>query len=128
MIIEESVVVTEPFDEVLAKVKAALAESGFGVLTEIDVQATLKEKLDKTVPRNVIIGACNPNLASQALDAEPKIGVLLPCNVVVRDGDNGVIVEALDPGLMASLTGNEDLSPISDEARRLLGDALERLT
>lgn len=128
MIIEECVVLTEPFDEVLDKVKAALAESGFGVLTEIDVQATLKAKLDKTVPRNVIIGACNPNLASRALDAEPKIGVLLPCNVVVRDGDNGVIVEALDPGLMASLTDNEDLSPISDEARRLLGDALERLT
>ncbi len=127
MIIEEAIVVSGPFDEVLAKVKSAFASVGFGVLTEIDLQATLQEKIGKTIPRHVIVGACNPNLAGRALDAEPKIGVLLPCNVVVRETDTGVTVEALDPGLMSSLTGNQEMVPISDEARRLVGDALALL-
>ena len=127
MIIEESVILSEPFDEALAKVKAALAAVGFGVLTEIDLQATMQEKIDKSIPQHVILGACNPNLAGQALDADPTIGVLLPCNVVVREADDGVTVEALDPGLMSSLTGKEELGPVSDEARRLLGEALTQL-
>ena len=108
-------------------VKAALAAVGFGVLTEIDLQATMQEKIDKSIPQHVILGACNPNLAGQALDADPTIGVLLPCNVVVREADDGVTVEALDPGLMSSLTGKEELGPVSDEARRLLGEALTQL-
>ena len=127
MIIEESVILSEPFDEALAKVKAALAAVGFGVLTEIDLQATMQEKIDKSIPQHVILGACNPNLAGQALDADPTIGVLLPCNVVVREADDGVTVEALDPGLMSSLTGKEELGPVSDEARQLLGEALTQL-
>ena len=127
MIIEESVILSEPFDEALAKVKAALAAVGFGVLTEIDLQATMQEKIDKSIPQHVILGACNPNLAGQALDADPTIGVLLPCNVVVREADGGVTVEALDPGLMSSLTGKEELGPVSDEARQLLGEALTQL-
>ncbi len=127
MIIEETVILSEPFDEALAKVKAALKAVGFGVLTEIDLQATLQEKIDKSIPQHVILGACNPNLAGQALDADPTIGVLLPCNVVVRQADDGVTVEALDPGLMSSLTGKEELGPVSDEARRLLGEALTQL-
>ena len=127
MIIEETVILSEPFDEALAKVQAALAAVGFGVLTEIDLQATMQEKIDKSIPQHVILGACNPNLAGQALDADPTIGVLLPCNVVVREADDGVTVEALDPGLMSSLTGKEELGPVSDEARRLLGEALTQL-
>ena len=127
MIIEEAVVLSEPFDEALTRVKSALAAVGFGVLTEIDLQATLLEKIDKRIPRHVILGACNPNLAGRALDADPMIGVMLPCNVVVRETDSDVTVEALDPGLMSSLTGNEELGPVADEARRLLGDALSRL-
>ena len=127
MIIEETVILSEPFDEALAKVKAALKAVGFGVLTEIDLQATMQEKIDKSIPQHVILGACNPNLAGQALDADPTIGVLLPCNVVVREADDGVTVEALDPGLMSSLTGKEELGPVSDEARRLLGEALTQL-
>ena len=127
MIIEETVILSEPFDEALTKVKTALAAVGFGVLTEIDLQATLQEKIDKSIPQHVILGACNPNLAGQALDADPTIGVLLPCNVVVREADDGVTVEALDPGLMSSLTGKEELGPVSDEARRLLGEALTQL-
>ena len=127
MIIEESVILSEPFDEALAKVKAALAAVGFGVLTEIDLQATMQEKIDKSIPQHVLLGACNPYLAGQALDADPTIGVLLPCNVVVREADGGVTVEALDPGLMSSLTGKEELGPVSAEARQLLGEALTQL-
>ena len=87
MVFEESVVLDLPFDEALVRTKEAFAAQGFGVLTEIDVQATLKAKVDKDMGRYVIVGACNPGLAAQALDAEPLIGVLLPCNVVVRETD-----------------------------------------
>ena len=128
MILEESVLVTEPFDEVLPKVKALLADEGFGTLTEIDVQATLRAKLGKEMARYVIIGACNPNLASQALDAEPQIGALLPCNVVVREVEGGIIGEAMDPGVMAKLVDREAIHKGADEARRLIGNALSRLS
>lgn len=128
MILEESVLVTGPFDEVLPRVKALLAEEGFGTLTEIDVQATLRAKLGKEMGRYVIVGACNPNLASQALDAEPQIGALLPCNVVVREAEGGVLVEAMDPGVMATLVDREAIHKVADEARRLIGDALSKLS
>ena len=128
MVFEESVVLSQPFDEALADVKEALAAEGFGTLTEIDVQATLKEKVGKEMARFVILGACNPRLASRALDVEPQIGVLLPCNVVVREIAGGVLVEALDPGLMATLVGRQEIRPIADEARQVLGDALGRLS
>lgn len=127
MIIDEDVVLSKPFDVALAKVKASLAAVGFGVLTEIDLQSTLQEKIDKSIPRHVILGACNPKLAGRAIDADPTIGVMLPCNVVVRETANGVAVEALDPGLMSSLTGAEELGPIGDEARQLIGEALSQL-
>ncbi len=127
MIFEESVELTVPFEEALAHVKASFAEEGFGTLTEIDVQATLKEKIGKQVDRYVIVGACNPNLASRALDLEPQIGVLLPCNVVIREVPGGVLVEAMDPGVMATLTGREQIRPLADEARRLVGNALNRV-
>jgi uncharacterized protein (DUF302 family) len=109
-------------------VKAAFGAVGFGTLTEIDMQNTLKVKIDKDIDRHVIIGVCNPNLASRALEAEPQIGVLLPCNVVVRQSGDDVIVEAMDPGLMASMTGNDDMAPIAAEARTLVNNALGRLT
>lgn len=127
MVFEESVALNVPFDDALGQVKSTFAASGFGTLTEIDVQATLKEKLGKQIARYVILGTCNPNLASRALEAEPQIGVLLPCNVVVRETDEGVLVEAMDPGVMANLVTREDIGPIADEARRLVGDALSRL-
>jgi uncharacterized protein (DUF302 family) len=127
MIFEETVVLDLPFDEALARTKEAFAAEGFGTLTEIDVQATLFEKIGKEMDAYVIVGACNPELASRALDAEPQIGVLLPCNVVVRQVGDAVVVEAMDPGLMATIVGTESIRPIADEARRLVSNALERL-
>jgi uncharacterized protein (DUF302 family) len=128
MVFEETVVLSLPFDEAVAATKAALADQGFGVLTEIDMQQTLKAKLDKDMDRYLILGACNPKLASAALDLEPNVGVLLPCNVVVREIAGGKVqIDALDPGLMASMTGTDDLGPVAEEARRLVGNALAAL-
>ncbi len=127
MVFEESVVLNVEFAEALAATKAALAAHGFGVLTEIDMQQTLKAKVDKDMDAYVILGACNPKLASAALDIEPHVGVLLPCNVVVRQVGNAVQIDALDPGLMVSMTSRDELAPIAAEARRLLGEALASL-
>lgn len=113
------------FDEAVQRTRDALADQGFGVLTEIDVQATLKKKLDQDMPPYLILGACNPQLASQALELEPGIGLLLPCNVVVRrDGDN-TLVQALDPQVMVSLPGRPELQGVADEAAKRLSAALE---
>jgi uncharacterized protein (DUF302 family) len=128
MIFEEVVALDKPFGEAVDMVKQALAAEGFGTLTEIDMQKTLKAKIDKDIDPYVIIGACNPSLASRALEIEPQIGVLLPCNVVVRQAGDRVLVEALDPNLMASVTGNEHMQPIADFARTLINNALARLT
>jgi uncharacterized protein (DUF302 family) len=127
MVYEEVVVLSVPFDEALARVKSAFAAEGFGTLTEIDLQATLRDKVGKEMGRYVIVGACNPQLASRALDAEPRIGVLLPCNVVVRESDGDVVVEAMDPGLISVISEQSALQPLADEARRLVGDALARI-
>jgi len=98
MVFEETVVLDGPFDDVLAATKVALADQGFGVLTEIDMQHTLRSKIDKVIDRYVILGACNPGLAGAALDIEPQVGALLPCNVVVQQADDGrVEVSAVDP-------------------------------
>lgn len=127
MVFEEAVLLSLPFTEALTKVKEAFAAQGFGTLTEIDMAATLHAKLGKEMSPYVIVGACNPRLASQALDAEPQMGVLLPCNVVVRETDAGVLVEAMDPGIMATLTDREAIRPIAAEARELIGNALNSL-
>jgi uncharacterized protein (DUF302 family) len=127
MVYEETVVLDMPFAEAVEAVKVAFAESGFGTLTEIDLQQTLHAKVGKEMGRYVIIGACNPKLASAALDAEPLIGVLLPCNVVVREVEGRVYVDAMDPGLMASMTGSAELEPIAAEARQLVNEALRNV-
>ena len=114
-----------PFDAALERTTAALAAEGFGVLTEIDVQATLKKKLDLDRPRQRILGACNPPFAAKALDAEPSIGLLMPCNVVVREDDEGrVHVEMLDPIALFELTGRADVEPPTHEVRTRLDRAL----
>lgn len=115
--------------EARERVEAALAEQGFGVLTEIDVAATLKNKIGKDIAPQVILGACNPVLADRALTAESSIGLLLPCNVVLRSiGERRTIVEALDPAVMVTFTGNTDLEPVATEARAKLTAALETLS
>lgn len=112
------------FDQVVEQVSAALMAEGFGVLTDIDVAATLKKKLDRDLPPYRILGACNPPLASQAIDADPGVGALMPCNVVVREDENATVqVEFLDPN-----TYNvEALKPIMDEARARLQRVMESL-
>ena len=117
-----------PYDEAIRRVKDVFKGRGFGTLTEIDVTATLREKLGAEIEPYLIIGACNPRLAQRALDAEREIGVLLPCNVVVRQADGGgVTVDAFDPSIMASVPGNPELGPIAEEASRLVGEALAEL-
>lgn len=106
------------------KIREALAEEGFGILTEIDVAATLKDKLDLDVAPYRILGACNPQLAHQALSVEQDIGLLLPCNVVIYESGSGSIIQVLDPDLMADLTGNPELQVIADDARGRLERAL----
>ena len=124
MVYEETVVLDLPFGDAVEAVKLAFAECGFGTLTEIDLQQTLHAKIGKEMGRYVVIGACNPKLAGAALDVEPLVGVLLPCNVVVREVGAQVYVDAMDPGLMATLTGKEALEPIAAEARQLVNEAL----
>jgi len=116
------------FDQALAKVTAELQKEGFGVLTEIDVAATLKKKLDHTIPPYRILGACNPAFAKRALTAEPSIGLLLPCNVVVRqDAAGAVQVEFLDPGMMGQMTDNADVGPVGIEVREKLQRVMRAL-
>ena len=123
-----SVVLDTDLATARTEVEAALIDQGFGVLTEIDVAATLKNKLGKDVPAQVILGACNPHLADRALSAEPWIGLLLPCNVVLRDSDGRTVVSVIDPATMVTCTGNRHLEPIAAEARLKLGAVLETIS
>jgi uncharacterized protein (DUF302 family) len=121
------VTLNAPFTDAVARVRAALADQGFGVLTEIDVTATLKAKLGEQMEDYVILGACNPPFAHQALGIDRSIGLLLPCNVVVRTAAAGTIVEALDPQVMVTLTGRDELKPVADEVAHRLAAALAGL-
>src|SRR6476659_762961 len=117
--------VRQPFGPTLAAAREALAEQGFGVLTEIDIRATMKAKLDVDVEPQVILGACRPPLAHAALQAEPSVGLLLPCNVVVRSVDaDRTLVEAMDPEVMVTMTGNDALAEVAADARARLTAAL----
>ena len=123
-----AVTVYRPFGGTLAATRDALAAQGFGVLTEIDMQATLKAMFGVDIAPQVILGACRPPLAHAALQAEPSIGLLLPCNVVVRAvDDDRTRVEAIDPDIMVSVTGNPDLQAVATEARTRLTTALHAL-
>ena len=115
------------FDDAVPRVKAAFKEQGFGILTEIDIKATLKEKIDADVEPYVILGACNPDLARRALEIEPEIGLLLPCNVVVRLSNGQVLVHALDPAVMVSIPGRPELQGTADEAGARISRALASL-
>ena len=117
----------EPYEEVIPRVKEALKAEGFGVLTEIDVRQTLREKLGVEMEPYLILGACNPALAHRALEVEPEIGLLLPCNVVVRAVEDGCRVEVADPKAMLGIVGNEQLDAIADEAKQRLQKAVATL-
>ena len=117
--------VSMPFDTAVQRVTEELARVGFGVLTEIDVQATMKKKLGQEMPAYRILGACNPGFASRAIAAEPQIGALLPCNVVVRqDAAGGVHVEMMDPSFILTLVDNPDVAAMAAEVRQKLEQAL----
>ncbi len=111
-------------DEVDARVRAALADKGFGVLTEIDVKATMKKKIDKDMAGYRILGACNPNMAWKAIGLEPKVGAMLPCNVILREVEGGIEVSAIDPVASMSAIDNDELKAVAAEVREMLREAV----
>ena len=112
-------------DAVEDRVRAALSEAGFGVLTEIDVQATMKKKLGEDMPGYRILGACNPKMAHQALGLEPRVGAMLPCNVILREVDGGVEVSAIDPVASMQAIDNADLTRIAGQVRDMLAGVVK---
>jgi uncharacterized protein (DUF302 family) len=124
-----STTLAQPYDETVAAVRQALTEQGFGVLTEIDLKAALKEKIDADIAPYLILGACRPPLAHQAVQADASIGALLPCNVVVRSQDDEhTVVEAIDPDVMMSVADSEALNDVATDAKKRLSAALESLS
>lgn len=118
-----------PYDDAIDEVKNALKDQGFGILSDIDVQATLKEKLGANLQPYRILGACNPPLAHQALTIEPTIGLLLPCNVVVRALDQGkVSVDFMDPQAVLGLVDNPDIEVLADDVRKRLEKVRDALS
>lgn len=113
------------FEEAIQKVTDELKKEGFGVLTTIDVKDTLKKKLDVDFKRYTILGACNPPLAHQALQAEEELGLLLPCNVIVYEKENKTVVSVFDPMIMAQIIDNSDMKPIAEEVKKKLEKVLE---
>ncbi|MCG7579057.1 DUF302 domain-containing protein [Mycolicibacterium sp. OfavD-34-C] len=125
-----STVLHTSFDDAVTRTREALAGQGFGVLTEIDMQATLKAKLGEDMEQYLILGACNPPLAHRAVDVNRQIGLLLPCNVVVRAdpaNEAAVLVEAMDPQVLIDVTGEEQLKPVADEVAAKLRAAIDSL-
>lgn len=116
-----------PFELAVEEVKRALAEQGFGVLTEIDMRKTLADKLDVDTSPQVILGACNPRLAHRALEIDPRVAALLPCNVVVRVHHGHTVVDALEPAVIATITDNPDLESVAAEASDLVAAAIRQL-
>ena len=121
------VVLADDVETAEARTREALAAEGFGILTEIDVAATLKKKIDVDRPAYKILGACNPPLANRALNSEIEVGLLLPCNVVVYEADEGTVVEAMDPGIMSQLSEAPGLVEVASEARERLERVLASL-
>jgi len=115
------------FNETVDRVREAFKGEGFGVLTEIDVQKTLKEKIGTDIPHYTILGMCNPPLAHRAIEAEPMIGLLLPCNVVVRETNGSVLIDVQDPSLMMIYVGNPDLQSVGEEAVEKIRKAMDKI-
>ena len=112
------------FEDVDARTRTALAAHGFGVLTEIDVQATMKKKIDVDMDSYLILGACNPNMAHQAIGMEPKIGAMLPCNVILRAVDGGIQVSAVDPVASMQAIDNDELHAVAGQVREMLSEVV----
>ena len=117
--------VEAPYADVLAQVRNALGENGFGVITEIDLAKTLHDKIGAEIPAQVILGACSPSHAYRAIQAEPGIGLLLPCNVVVRADGAGTIVEVIDPQMMVTLSDRSAMCAVADEIEAKLRATVE---
>lgn len=115
------------FDQIETRAREALGASGFGVLTEIDVAATMKKKIDVDMPGYKILGACNPKLAYQAIGVEPKVGAMLPCNVILRETDEGIQVSAIDPQASMAAIDNEELIRVAGEVRDMLSDVVKAI-
>lgn len=116
------------FEAAVARTKQVLGDNGFGVLTEIDVQKTMKAKLDADMPGYVILGACNPKMAFEALKIEPRVGAMLPCNVIVREQENGVVeVSAIDPVASMQAIDNEHLHAVAGKVQAMLSDAVKAI-
>lgn len=115
------------FEEVDARTRAALADQGFGVLTEIDVKVTMKKKLDVDMPDYRILGACNPKMAHQAIGMEPRVGAMLPCNVILREVTGGIEVSAIDPVASMQAIDNAELTTVAGQVRDLLAKAVEAI-
>ena len=113
------------FDDADARVRAALGEKGFGVLTEIDVKATMKKKIDVDMEPYRILGACNPTMAYKAIEMEPRVGAMLPCNVILRQVEDGVEISAIDPVASMQAINNTDLKAIASEVRDMLRSAVD---
>jgi len=119
--------IDRPFEEVVEDVRKALAEHGFGVITEIDVRRTLKDKLDLDRPPYVILGACNPGFAAKVLATEPELGLFLPCNVIVYEHQGGTRVSAVDPSALLESTGEGAVADVAGEVRTRLQAVVEAL-
>lgn len=116
-----------PFDDVVTDVRDALAQQGFGVVSEINMQETLRTKLGVEIDRQLIFGACNPAYAHRALQAEPSIGLLLPCNVVIRTTEDGTVVEMINPEMMVQITESPEMHQVAHEVTEKLAAALASL-
>jgi len=115
------------FNDIDARTRKALTDHGFGVLTEIDVKMTMKKKLDVEMLAYRILGACNPKMAHQAIEIEPRVGAMLPCNVILREVEGGVEVSAVDPVASMQAIDNAELTAVAGEVRDLLAKALEAI-
>lgn len=115
------------FDDVDARTRKALADKGFGILTEIDVQATMKKKLDVEMQPYRILGACNPKMAHQAIGLEPRVGAMLPCNVILRAVEGGIEVSAIDPVASMAAIDNPALHAVASQVRDMLAEAVEAI-
>lgn len=122
-----SLTLDRAFDEAVADVREALAQQGFGVVTEIDMQETLRTKIGVEIEKQLILGVCNPVFADRALKAEPSIGLLLPCNVVIRVSDEGTLVEMINPQFMAEVTESPEMQQVANEVTEKLNAAMESI-